>query len=212
MPETTHTSLSGPAGDLEVMLTMPHQAYQSVALLCHPHPLYGGSMHDGVLQLAANSLLQQEIAVIRFNFRGVGNSQGISGQGSAEEKAHQQYRPPEVGDLLAITAWARSSYDSIPLVYLGYSFGAYVLWHALPLLNDDQALLIAPPSAAMVFETQNLQRAAGLHAVWCEGDDFVDPSRFTEDTNVTTTQLAGGDHFFSNQTRGLATAVQSVFG
>ena len=95
---TKITSITGPAGNIEAMISEPSGETKNVAVLCHPHPLYGGSMHDGVLQIAASSLLEHDITVVRFNFRGVGSSQGISGRGTADEKSQQAYAPPEVGD------------------------------------------------------------------------------------------------------------------
>ena len=85
MSNTTQTIVQGPAGNLEVMLSEPSGNIDGVAVLCHPHPLYGGSMHDSVLNIATSALLQQHIAVARFNFRGVGKSQGISGRGTEQE-------------------------------------------------------------------------------------------------------------------------------
>ena len=69
MSNTTQTIVQGPAGNLEVMLSEPSGNIDGVAVLCHPHPLYGGSMHDSVLNIATSALLQQHIAVARFNFR-----------------------------------------------------------------------------------------------------------------------------------------------
>ena len=62
----------------------------------------------------------------------------------------------------------------------------------------------------MDFAAQQNERDTAIHAVWCQGDNFVNPARFTEDTRVTTTELAGGDHFFFGQTEALADAVASM--
>ena len=70
----TQKTVSGPAGNIELNLDLPDQP-SNIAVLCHPHPLYGGSMHDGVLQIAADTLLHHNLGVVRFNFRGVGASQ-----------------------------------------------------------------------------------------------------------------------------------------
>lgn len=211
MTPTASTTITGPAGNLEAMVSEPSGEIRNVAVLCHPHPLYGGNMYDGVLQIAASALLEHNIAVVRFNFRGVGSSQGISGLATPDEKSQQAYAPPEVGDLIAVTHWTRSQFATPMPLCVGYSFGAHVLWHALSLLSCHKAMLIAPPSAAMDFATQENERDTAIHAVWCQGDDFVNPTRFIEDARVTTTDLAGGDHFFSGQTESLAGAVTSIF-
>jgi alpha/beta superfamily hydrolase len=85
-----------------------------------------------------------------------------------------------------------------------------VLWHALSLLSGHKAMLIAPPSAAMDFAARENERDIAIHAVWCQGDDFVNPAHFTKDPRITITELAGGDHFFSGQTEGLAHTVVSM--
>jgi len=96
MLKKIQTRVAGPAGDIELSLDLPDQP-SNIAVLCHPHPLYGGSMHDGVLQIAADALLNHDLGVARFNFRGVGASQGISGKTTDEEKSAAPYAPPEVG-------------------------------------------------------------------------------------------------------------------
>ena len=207
---TKITSITGPAGNIEAMISEPSGETKNVAVLCHPHPLYGGSMHDGVLQIAASALLEHDITVVRFNFRGVGSSQGISGRGTADEKSQQAYAPPEVGDLVAVEHWARAQFAVPTPLCVGYSFGSNVLWHALSLLSCPKALLIAPPTAAMDFSARENARDTAIHAVWCRGDDFVNPTRFIEDARVTTTELTGGNHFFSGQTESLARAVTST--
>jgi alpha/beta superfamily hydrolase len=210
MTPTASTTITGPAGTLEALVSEPSGEMRNIAVLCHPHPLYGGSMHDGVLQIAASALLEHNIAVVRFNFRGVGRSQGISGRATPDEKSQQAYAPPEVGDLIAVASWARSQYATATPLCVGYSFGAHVLWHALSLLSCPKALLIAPPTAAMDFPARENARDTAIHAVWCRGDDFVNPTRFIEDARVTTTELTGGNHFFSGQTEALARAVTST--
>ena len=210
MTPTASTTITGPAGTLEALVSEPSGEMRHFAVLCHPHPLYGGNMHDGVLQIAASALLEHNIAVVRFNFRGVGRSQGISGRATPDEKSQQDYAPPEVGDLIAVARWARSQYATATPLCVGYSFGAHVLWHALALLSGHKAMLIAPPSAAMDFAARDNERDIAIHAVWCQGDDFVNPARFTKDTRISVTELAGGDHFFSGQTEGLADAVASM--
>ena len=210
MTKTTYTTVAGPAGGLEVMVCEPDRTCRNLVVLCHPHPLYGGNMHDGVLQIAAEALLQESIGVVRFNFRGVGNSEGISGRSTNTEKSGRQYLSPEVGDLLATTQWAKTRFSVTAPVHAGYSFGSHVLWHALPMLACKKALLIAPPAAAMSFAVQPTKPVCSVHALWCNGDDFVDPLRFLGDPNVAITELSGGDHFFTGQTDALAETVKSV--
>ena len=205
----TQKTVSGPAGNIELNLDLPDQP-SNIAVLCHPHPLYGGSMHDGVLQIAADTLLHHNLGVVRFNFRGVGASQGISGKTTDDEKSAAPYAPPEVGDLLAVARWLANEHGVHAPLCAGYSFGAHVLWHALPLLTAEQALMIAPPTAAMSF--QHLERLASdrIHAVWCNDDDFVDINYFADNPKVECLTLDGGGHFFAGQAENLAEAVAAT--
>lgn len=167
-------------------------------------------MHDGVLHIAAQALLQQHVGVLRFNFRGVGASQGISGRATDAEKAQSEYAPPEVGDLLAVARHLGEHHDSDRPVYAGYSFGAHILWLALARLNPERALLIAPPSTAMAFAPHSAAPDTQIQAIWCDQDHLVNPERFATDPTIRTTVLDGGDHFFSGNADALANAVIST--
>ena len=77
MHQKTQTNVSGPAGEIELDMVLPDQP-NNIAVLCHPHPLYGGTMHDSVLQVAAETLLQRNVGVVRFNFRGVEQAKALA--------------------------------------------------------------------------------------------------------------------------------------
>lgn len=209
MHQKTQTNVSGPAGEIELDMVLPDQP-NNIAVLCHPHPLYGGTMHDSVLQVAAEALLQRNVGVVRFNFRGVGASQGISGKPTADEKTARPYAPPEVGDLLAVSRWLMNEHGAQASLCAGYSFGAHVLWHALPLLSAKRVLLIAPPTAAMTFQTVDNLSPGRIHSVWCDDDDFVDATYFANRSDIQCSTLAGGGHFFAGQGDNLASAVVSA--
>jgi alpha/beta superfamily hydrolase len=215
MPKTQTTHIIGPAGELELQLTQPDAETQGTAILCHPHPLYGGSMHDRVLGVCAQTLLQLGMSVARFNFRGVGASAGISGRASEAERQLPAYNPPEVGDLYAvIDEFAANPTATIPLL-VGYSFGAHVLWHALVDLTDDnrrpdKAIFVAPPTSAMTFRDLGPSGDVDLHGIWCSGDDYVDPSWFASQPSVATHLIQGGDHFFSNQHHALSSKLIDI--
>jgi alpha/beta superfamily hydrolase len=109
--------LPGPAGRLEALLEEPaEQSPSRVALLCHPHPLYGGTMHNKVVYRMARGLRAAGAAVLRFNFRGVGGSQGEHGRLRGE-----------IEDARAALAWLRDRYPAHPFALAGFSFGARVI-------------------------------------------------------------------------------------
>jgi len=115
-------ALVGPAGRLEALLEEPGAdadasgAPRLCAVVCHPHPLYGGTMHNKVVYRLARGLRRSGIAVLRFNFRGVGTSEG--GYGNLEG---------EIEDARAALGWLRARYPALPYALAGFSFGARVI-------------------------------------------------------------------------------------
>ena len=110
-------SLPGPAGRIEALLEEPEDvAPRMSAVVCHPHPLYGGTMHNKVVYRLARGLRRSGIVVLRFNFRGVGSSEG--------EHGHLE---GEIEDARAALAWLRERYPALPYALAGFSFGSRVI-------------------------------------------------------------------------------------
>jgi uncharacterized protein len=124
--------LDGPAGKLEALLEEPEdRSPDEAALLCHPHPLYGGTMHNKVVYRAARALRRRGSVVLRFNFRGVNRSQGLHAEGVGE-----------VEDARAALGWLRERYPDLPYALAGFSFGARVVSN-LGCETDGASCLIA---------------------------------------------------------------------
>jgi alpha/beta superfamily hydrolase len=117
----THDSrnffLEGPAGRLEAILWTPSAAARAplAAAVCHPHPLFGGTMHNKVIYQTAKSLDALGIPVLRFNFRGAGLSAGLHDRGRGEQ-----------GDVHAALDFLALEFRGVPLLLAGFSFGAWV--------------------------------------------------------------------------------------
>ena len=126
--------ISGPAGDLEIWLECPDQTPKAVMVIAHPHPLYGGTMQNKVVHTLARGALNSGVAALRFNFRGVGNSEGAHDEGRGERN-----------DLLAVVAWAKQMFPRLPLWFSGFSFGAGVALHTVEQAGAEKLLLVAPP-------------------------------------------------------------------
>lgn len=110
-------SLAGPAGRIEALLEEPEDvAPRMSAVVCHPHPLYGGTMHNKVVYRLARGLRRAGIVVLRFNFRGVGSSAG--------EHGHLE---GEIEDARAALGWLRERYPALPYALAGFSFGSGVI-------------------------------------------------------------------------------------
>lgn len=118
MARVSHRSLflAGPAGRLEALLWTAAVADPSfVAIVCHPHPLFGGTMHNKVVYRAARTLHQRGAPVLRFNFRGVGQSKGEHQGGTGE-----------LGDVRAALDYLAAEYPGKPILLAGFSFGSWV--------------------------------------------------------------------------------------
>jgi len=126
--------LAGPAGRLEAILKLPDGALRMTAVVAHPHPLYGGTMHNKVVYAAARRLEAHGAAVLRFNFRGAGASEGAHDQGRGERL-----------DMAAAIAEMRRRLPGLPLLAAGYSFGCYVALAAGADGRADRLLALAPP-------------------------------------------------------------------
>ncbi|HKS82590.1 MAG TPA: alpha/beta fold hydrolase [Candidatus Acidoferrales bacterium] len=118
MVDVFHRSffLEGPAGRLEAMLwTVASPDPARVALVCHPHPLFGGTMHNKVVYQAAKALHRAGAPVLRFNFRGAGLSEGVHDKGVGE-----------IGDVRAAIDYLAREFPGKPILLAGFSFGAWV--------------------------------------------------------------------------------------
>jgi len=196
MPE--EMDIVGPAGAIETMLERAADAGSRFAVLCHPHPLYGGSMHDAVLDTAAAVLLRRGINVVRFNFRGVGASEGHHGSGIGE-----------VEDLVAVLAWLTRNHAPSSIVLGGYSFGSAIAWRTAPAaVGLERVLLIAPPVGRMPFDSP--APACPVHVVHGDEDEFIDPDALAAWPGVARHPVPGANHFFMGRWPALASAIDEA--
>src|SRR5205814_7023514 len=111
-PEIRSHFFEGPAGKLEALLNVGEESATHAAVVCHPHPLYGGTMHNKVVFNAMKVLHGFGFPVLRFNFRGAGLSEGRHDQGEGEIK-----------DVRAALGWLDAEFH-LPIIFCGFSFGA----------------------------------------------------------------------------------------
>ena len=136
-PADQTLAIDGPAGPLELAVDDPEPGVDPlplIAVVCHPLPTEGGSMHNKVVTMAARALRECGATTVRFNFRGVGNSVGTFDEGEGESD-----------DLRAVVAWARAHKPGAQLWLAGFSFGAYVSYKLAAELKPGLLLSIAPP-------------------------------------------------------------------
>jgi uncharacterized protein len=123
--------LAGPAGKLEALLEEPEdQEPRAAALVCHPHPQHGGTMHNKVVYRIARGLRKQGYVVLRFNYRGVNLSEGTYDQGNGE-----------TDDARAALAWLRERYPALPYSLAGFSFGSRIALRVACSVADAQSVI-----------------------------------------------------------------------
>jgi len=190
--QTEFSTLAGPAGSLEVAIDRPAGDVRGTAVIAHPHPLHGGTLTNKVVQTLARACVQSGWTAVRFNFRGVGQSEGVYDEGRGE-----------LDDLLAvIDALAPAG----PLCLSGFSFGSFVTSHAVARLHASRDIqrLVLVGTAASRFEVAPV--AQELHGrtlvVHGEQDDTVPLSAvmdWARPQSLPVLVVPGGGHFFHGQ-------------
>ncbi|MDH5572466.1 MAG: alpha/beta hydrolase [Gammaproteobacteria bacterium] len=138
----TEAQIDGPAGKLELLYRCvePAQTHTPVAIICHPHPLHGGTLRNKVVHMLAGGFNELGAHSVRFNFRGVAKSAGKFDQGRGESE-----------DLQAVCEWAQKTFPGSPLWLAGFSFGAYVAYRTLGHTEAQRLVLVAPPVTMFEF-------------------------------------------------------------
>lgn len=133
---STVLTLAGPAGPLEAITAFPlnSDVMRAIGVICHPHPLYGGTLTNKVVHSISRTLNDLGVGTVRFNFRGVGASAGQYAGGAGE-----------VDDLLAVMDWVNASYPDHALWLAGFSFGAYIALLGAQRRPVARLITIAPP-------------------------------------------------------------------
>ena len=181
--------ISGSVGDLQLQIDMPTEpdASKPVVLLCHPHPLYGGSLQNKVVHMLARGFNDNGLTTVRFNFRGVGKSQGAFDQGEGE-----------AADVALIADYIRQQSASIWLA--GFSFGAYVAAKAHQEIQAERLLLVAPS-----VTLYNMDHIHNILIPWSviqgSEDEVIDPAAIKawlalQQQAPTLHWLEGAGHFF----------------
>ena len=199
--------LPGPAGRIEALLQVREGAEPSfVALVCHPHPLYGGTLHNKVTHRMASTLFARGAAVLRFNFRGVGKSEGVHDRGRGERD-----------DALVALDWLRRRHPGARAWVAGFSFGA---WVASRVAASQQAverlILVAPGVHTQTFEEMRTCAVPKL-VVQGTADDVCKPENlarvFPTWADPKRLELVeGASHFFDKQLGELGEAIERGLG
>lgn len=181
-------ALEGEFGALETMTDWPKQAPEGVAIICHPHPLHQGTMHNKVVTTLARACSELNLATVRFNFRGVGNSAGVYGDVAGE-----------IADLRTVLAWVRSVVPDLPVWLLGFSFGSYI---SAAVANDTEIAKLV--SVAPAVNHMDYHKLSDIACPWlvvaAEADEivpFADIQAFVDNApaKLKFEVISGASHF-----------------
>jgi uncharacterized protein len=206
-PSIRSIFLPGPAGRLEALLNAGSPSATHAAVVCHPHPLYGGTLHNKVVFHAMKALNSFGFPVLRFNFRGTGLSEGEHAHGIGE-----------VDDVRTALDWIEQEF-TLPVIFAGFSFGAAVGLRAAYADDRVPALIAlglpAVPVEDRVYDFEFLRASTKLKLfVSGSRDQFGPPGKlealvdtFAEPKKLV--RIEAGDHFFEGRLREMRDAVET---
>ena len=195
------TLIAGAAGSIECAIATPNEP-RGVAVIAHPHPLYGGTMDNKVITTLAKVYAEARFATLRFNFRGVGATGGTHDEGRGE-----------TDDMLRVIAHARSLQAGLPLHLAGFSFGGAIATRASATAEFAQLLLVAPgfrritaagmgdaphPDDATLGEIgrHTSENTVVVHGDLDETVPLSDSLSWAAAREVPVVVVPGGEHFF----------------
>jgi hypothetical protein len=198
--------IAGPAGKLEALLESPETADGSrIAILCHPHPQHQGTMLNKVVHTLARAMNDLGVPALRFNFRGVGMSEGTYADGNGE-----------IDDLLAVAEYARQRWPGVAIWLAGFSFGAVVAARAAVQISPDRLVSIAPAVNILGRELRNIPTMPWL-IIQGDADDVVPVTEVVNWVGALDPQpelivLPGPGHFFHGHLVDLRTTLVNKLG
>jgi uncharacterized protein len=196
-------AIPGPAGELQAVVENSDDSAGGLfGVICHPHPLYGGSLENKVVTTLARALLELAIPSVRFNFRGVGTSAGSFDQGKGE-----------IDDAVAVADWAAAHWPGRRMVAAGFSFGGFVALRLALSRNTAHLVTVAP--AIRLFEPTLERPSCPWLIVQGDADDVVDPKDVAAWAAALTppphlVMLPGVGHFFHGRLNDLRDAVEDA--
>ena len=187
--------VDGEAGTIEALVEFPSDAAADtpVAVIAHPHPAHGGAMTNKVVHTLARAFNLTGHVAVRFNFRGVGASEGEYDEGRGELR-----------DLLAVTNWARARWPGAALALAGFSFGAAMAVRASHEVDASQLVLVAPPVGRILDAGERVADGLPLLVVQGARDELVDTDCVVDwadrqPPGVVLAVMPDADHFFHGQ-------------
>ena len=199
MREQKIIAINGAAGKLEGVLHLPDATPSAIVVVAHPLSTMGGTMDNKVVTMLTKAFVELGYAALRFNFRGVGASEGSYDQGNGE-----------TADAIAAANFLRDEFPYLPLLLAGFSFGGYVQARAAVELNPQQLILIAP--AVGRFAMPNVPANTLLiHGDMDEVVELQELLQWARPQQLSIIVLAGAGHFFHGRLNQLKQIVLQYF-
>ena len=196
-PKEQTLTIEGPVGIIETKIETPDEP-KGIALVCHPHPLFGGTNENKVVQILAGTFIRLGYTVLRPNFRGVERSQGVHDNGQGE-----------TGDMRVVLDEARRIFGELPVVLAGYSFGAYVQTYvAQALIESGQTakwlVLVGTATGPVEGARDYLAQPVAKDTLIIHGsDDTIVPLSnvltWAEPQELPVVVIPGANHFFDRR-------------
>lgn len=189
-PPPEQVLLAGAAGAIETVIEVPAEVPRGIALVAHPHPLYGGSLDNKVAQTLARAFVELGHVAVRTNFRGVGNSEGEHDHGNGEAT-----------DLAAIASAMQKRFGTLPLVLAGYSFGGFVQTRVAGLVEASRLVLVAPAVGRITggrdYDTSRVpEETLVIHGDVDETVPLANVLAWASPQELPVVVIPGCDHFF----------------
>lgn len=201
MPSLKKITLHGPAGQLEGVWHLPDAEPSAIAVIAHPLPTMGGTMENKIVTTLAKTFVELGYAALRFNFRGVGNSEGEFDSGNGE-----------VEDLQAMVQHARDEFGSLPLILSGFSFGGYVTARAAQHLHPQARKLVLVAPAVGRFAMPHVpHNTLVLHGEHDEVISLSDALDWARPQHLPIVVLPEAGHFFHGRLNQLKQIVMHEF-
>ena len=191
-------AVDGPAGRIEIVVDHPavfptdgaEEAARGVALVAHPHPLFGGTLDNKVAQTLARTFTELGYIAVRPNFRGVGASEGSHDHGDGE-----------TDDLVRVADWALGRFGPLPVVLAGFSFGAYVQTRVAKRLQAERLVLVGVPDGLVTggrtYRTEAVPPdTVVIHGELDETASLANALDWARPQELPVVVVPGADHFF----------------
>jgi alpha/beta superfamily hydrolase len=191
-------AVDGPAGRIEIVVDHPagfptdgaEEPARGIALVAHPHPLFGGALDNKVAQTLARAFTELGYVAVRPNFRGVGASEGSHDHGDGE-----------TDDLVRVADWALGRFGPLPVVLAGFSFGAYVQTRVAKRLQAERLVLVGVPDGLVTggrtYRTETVPAdTVVIHGELDETAPLANVLGWARPQELPVVVVPGADHFF----------------